>query len=79
MRQSIGRPRYCSGALLTFNENRYASTFGGLQGSTSAPRATMTRNIKKQQTTNQKPAGVTEEEKERRCDRGGVRGKCARG
>jgi hypothetical protein len=32
----------------------------------------------KQTTTNQKHAGVMEEEKERRCDRGGVRGKLSR-
>ncbi len=33
------------------NENRYASIFGGLYGSTSMPMATMTRNINKQQPT----------------------------
>jgi hypothetical protein len=31
-----------------------------------------------QATTNQKHAGAMEEEKERRCDQGGVGGKCAR-
>jgi hypothetical protein len=52
--------------LTVHNENHYASTFGGLRN----PQGILTNNNKP---TN---AGVTEEEKERRCNQGGVRGKC---
>jgi hypothetical protein len=50
------------------NETHYASFFGGLQGSRSTSRATMTRNIKKQQPTKTTPA------QQRRKRRGGATG-----
>ncbi len=57
------------------DENCYTSTFGGLQGLTSTPTVMMTRNINKQKPI-KKHAGVTKEEKERRCNHWEVQGKC---